>query len=122
MRIAESCQNAPNRRNRLEGIDLADETHDEQHRQQQQHQWQHEQPQEKQGNPETEAPAARPAPHADNTNQGNHGSDSSSRMASWAVISPRRRRSKISVREGDGFVSTNSRLSAMRVRRALTVG
>src|SRR5579872_809353 len=52
----------------------------------------------------------------------NHLRASISRMASAAVISPRFRRSRISVWDGVGSVSTNSRLDAIRVRRDLIVG
>src|ERR1700730_7918081 len=47
---------------------------------------------------------------------------SSSRMASSGVISPRRSRSRISTRDGRGLVSTKSRLSPIRLSRALMVG
>ncbi len=47
---------------------------------------------------------------------------SSARIASVASISPRASFSSTSARAGAGFVSTNSRLPAIRVRRALMVG
>src|SRR3984957_20590129 len=53
---------------------------------------------------------------------GNYFRSSNAWMACCALISPRCRRSRISAREGDGFVSTNSRLPAMRLSRALMVG
>ena len=52
----------------------------------------------------------------------NHCKASISRMASSALISPRCNRSRISDFEGVGFVSTNSRLLAIRVSRDLIVG
>src|SRR6185503_943541 len=123
MRAGEVAENGDERAQRFERIDVDHRADDEINRQQDEEKRQEEQPDQEQGDPQTNAAAhlIRQDMH-DGEKRRPHDFLSSSAIASPAVISPRLRRSRISLRDGVGSVSTNSSAPAMRLSLALIVG
>src|ERR1700730_10069498 len=126
---AQGAEQLPEDPERPERVHAAGQARDDEDRQSQDQEWQRQQPDQEQrhGDPEPAVGRSPAGTDGDDGGKGDHLSASSSRMASWAPISPRPSRPRISARAGAGLVSTtsvstNSRLPAMRLSRDLTVG
>src|SRR5580765_2004016 len=119
--ICQRIQYLPHDGNSPKGVHAAEQARNEDQGRKQNRYRKQQHPDQEQRNPETESTTLLIA-QAHDGNKRNHFNASISRIASSAVICPCRKRSKISALEGVGLVSTNSRLSAIRVRRDLIVG
>src|SRR5579872_1726627 len=117
-RASQAAQDGPGGGQRAAGRDLVDPAGDHKQRQQQQADRKQQQPNDEERERDPDPVCA----DVERRDQRDHLSPSNSRMASSALISPRRSLSSTSARGGTGSVSTNSREAAMRLSRALMVG